>query len=99
MAGRPTAKPGSRIRFEGGDGSSVESAIRVVGAKGERDGVESEYWYLQQVYGSRESGTWQFVGQSLLHVSGKAYDHLDIVVGGRRTSVFFDISEFFGKLD
>ena len=95
-AKRPTALPGSPIRFEGGDGSSKEAAIVILGALGESDGVESEYRYLDMLHGPRPGG-WNMLTQSLLGDQGKNYDALEIERSGKRETVYFDITAYFGK--
>jgi hypothetical protein len=93
---RPTTLPGTTIRFEGGDGSTKESAIIVLGAKGEQDGVDSEYQYLDLLYGPRPTG-WTMIQQSLLGDMGQNYDALEIERSGKRQAVYFDITDYFGK--
>jgi hypothetical protein len=93
---RPTRLDGTSIRFEGGDGSSMPRAIVILGAKGERDGVDSEYQYLEMMYGPR-GDTWNLVQQSLLDENGKKYDRLDIKRAGGQEAVYFDITDYFGK--
>ena len=90
-----TELPASAIRFEGGDGRTKERAIKIVGAKGEREGVSAEYQYLDIVFGK---GTWKTNDQALLSLNGKKVDQLDIthLAGGKR-SVYFDITDYFGK--
>ena len=87
--------PGSSIRFEGGDGTSKERAIKIVGAHSEGDGVPAEYEYLNVLYGK---GKWKPGKQALLGDGGKNIDELDITdPSGQQISYFFDISDFFGK--
>ncbi len=93
---RPTTLPGTTIRFEGGDGSSQASAILILGAKGERDGVDSEYQYLDLLYGPRPAG-WTMVKQSLLEDADRSYDALEIERAGKSRTVYFDITDYFGK--
>jgi hypothetical protein len=93
---RPTSLPGSPIRFGGGDGSSKEAAIVILGALGESDGVESEYRYLDLLYGPRPGG-WMMVRQSLTEEKGKSYDALEIEQGMNSKTVYFDITAYFGK--
>ncbi len=93
---RPTALTGSSIRFEGGDGSSQASAIVIVGAEGESDGVDSEYQYLDMLYGPRPEG-WTMIQQSLLGDKGKSFDALEIELRGKRKTIYFDITAYFGK--
>jgi hypothetical protein len=88
----PTAAAGP-VTFAGGDGSSVAEAILVKGAT-EASGVAAEYqWLRDHLPGCRPER------QVLLDVGGRRYDQLDVVMpNGERRSVFFDITEFFGKL-
>jgi len=81
------------VTFAGGDGSSVAEAILVKGAT-EATGVAAEYqWLRDHLPGCRPER------QVLLDVGGRRYDQLDVVMSnGERRSVFFDITEFFGKL-
>jgi hypothetical protein len=93
---RPSSLPGTSIRFTGGDGSTQEQAIVILGAKGETDGVASEHKYLELVYGPR-GRAWKVVQQSLLSHNGKHLDALQIDVGGRTQTLYFDITDYFGK--
>jgi hypothetical protein len=93
---RPTALPGTTIRFTGGDGSSIKDAIVIEGAKGEIDGVPSEYQYLEMLIGPRR-GNWKMIRQSLLNENGKKYDLLEIDHQGKTESYYFDITGYFGK--
>ncbi len=89
--------PGTSIRFTGGDGSSVEHAIAIEGAKGETDGVQAEYWYADQVFG-RRGADWQFGGQALLEHEGHHFDKLDLKLkSGEARVLVFDITDYFGK--
>jgi hypothetical protein len=81
----------AKITFAGGNGSSQQQAIRIVGAKGEMDGVHAEYIWLKKNRPDCKPGT-----QSL--VQGKRiYDVMEISCGGKRQSVYFDITGYFGK--
>jgi hypothetical protein len=94
---RPTSVPGTSIRFEGGDGSSIAQAIVIRGAKGESDGVAAEYKYLEMLYGPKGDGH-NVQGQALLENGGRSFDKLDVdLKDGRTIAVFFDISDYFGK--
>ena len=109
--GRPTTLPGSSlaqglrprtpgsglIHFGGGDGSSMEKAIVILGAQGERDGVAAEYSYIEQLYGPR-GAAWQTNSQSLLEKNGHSYDELEVDHGGKTESFYFDITDYFGKM-
>lgn len=74
-------------------GSGFASAI-VVHAKNEESGVRAEYdWIRANLPGFRPEG------QSLVSHGGKPYDIIVVVAkSGEKREVYFDISEFFGKL-
>jgi hypothetical protein len=94
---RPTELSGTAIRFVGGDGSSTDEAILIRGAQGEMDGTGSEYRYLAMVYGPQNSA-WTLSRQSLMSKNGKHYDAMAITLAdGTSKTVYFDISEYFGK--
>jgi hypothetical protein len=94
VAASSSAKTDGGIHFEGGDGSSCEKPIIIVGAKGEMDGVASEYEWIQQRYPEAERKS-----QALIDCNGAPADRMVIVTrDGREVSLVFDISDFFGKL-
>ncbi len=96
-AKRPTSLPGTAIRFEGGDGSSVAQAIIIRGARGESDGVAAEYQYLEMIYGPKGQGH-DVRGQALMENNGRSFDRLDVELkDGRSLAVYFDITDYFGK--
>jgi hypothetical protein len=73
-------------------GLSCNSAI-VIKATTEQTGIAEENAWIRENYpGARK------VGQSLLTCNGKTADQVDIeTANGRKVSVYFDISNFFGK--
>ena len=82
------------ISYQGGDGSSCEQRIIIVGAKGEPDGVASEYEWIERHYpgAGRKS-------QALTQCGEAPVDKLEIVTReGQEVTLVFDISGFFGKL-
>ncbi len=87
-----------KITLTGGDGSSVENAIIIKGAKNSSEGIRAEYQYIENIYGQRNK-EWKFVSQSLLHDKGKSYDKLSIKVVETKKKIdfFFNITSFFGK--
>ena len=93
---RPSSLPGTKIRFTGGDGSTQEQAIIILGAKGEREGVDAEYRYLEILYGP-QGRTWKMVKQSLLAHNKRHFDAVEIDLGGRTQTFYFDITDYFGK--
>lgn len=80
---------GAQITYSGGAGTSAADAVVIEGAKGETDGVASEYAWLKQ---NRADA--QVVRQSLTLHGDKAYDVLTLDSG---EAVWFDISGYFGK--
>ena len=87
------------ITFVGNSSGSTEGAIKILHAKGEDDGVASEYYYLQSKYG-RPKVDWNLNSQSTVVVDGRAYDKMDIQFSdSTRRTIYFDITEFFGKFN
>ncbi len=86
------------IRFEGGDGLSMEKAVVIVGAKNESEGIAAEYLYLNDKYGQK-SHDYLLRAQKTLTEGDRIYDSLEIeVLALNQTLVyFFDITDFFGK--
>lgn len=86
------------LRFEGGDGSSFTSAIVIIGAAGEPDGVPAEYFYITQKHGVG-GRDWQPVMQALHEKNGRHFDVVTVSVSGEWTNrdYYFDISEFSGR--
>ncbi|MBN9362197.1 MULTISPECIES: hypothetical protein [unclassified Devosia] len=72
---------------------AVES-FRITGAKGELEGVRSEYQWL-----AANRPGWKRTEQALVFKDSKAYDLLTIVKGHKKQVICFDITGFFGKRD
>jgi hypothetical protein len=73
-------------------GLSCNSAI-VVAATTEQTGIAEENAWISENYPGAKK-----VGQSLMTCNGKTADQVDIeTANGRKVSVYFDISNFFGK--
>jgi hypothetical protein len=81
----------AEISFAGGDGATLQTAIVIVGAAGETDGVRAEYEWLAR---NRPGAT--MISQALLNDGGKAYDVLTVQSGGKEENIYFDITSFFG---
>jgi hypothetical protein len=85
------------ITFGGGPGDTIERAVVIRGAPDSNLGVEAEYRYLAQKYG-RPRTDWQLIGQGLVEAGDCFYDEMHIrLADGTERTVFFDITEFFGK--
>lgn len=84
------------ITFSKNNGTSVKDAILIRGAEGEKDGINSEYKYLEAQYGLRGID-WELALQSLIKDNGRYYDQMDIKLSdGTGATVYFDITEFYG---
>ena len=85
--------PPRTFMFEGGNGSSLENAIVILGVTNESAGVGAEHTYL-----SRHFPGSSVIRQALLHQNGKVYDRLEIRTSANASAVvYFDITDFFGK--
>jgi hypothetical protein len=85
------------ITFEGGPGDTVERAVIIRGAANHVAGVAAEYQHLAEKFG-RRGVDWQLKTQTLLEQGGHRYDEMHIVLAdGTPRTVFFDLTEFFGK--
>lgn len=88
---QPTMAPG--VHFSGGDGSSLEKAVVVLGAT-EPTGVDAEYAWLHGHF----PGYGQ-VRQGFIQGDKSVYDRLDFETpDGVQHTVYFDIGDFFGKM-
>ena len=90
------AKP--KITLKGGPGDTPATAVVISGAPNSRVGIDAEYYYLGKICG-QPNVDWKLKRQSVIQEKGKVYDRLDLELkDGSKKTVFFDISEFFGKL-
>ncbi|MFH1370100.1 MAG: hypothetical protein ABII09_02275 [Planctomycetota bacterium] len=81
------------VLFAGGDGSSIENAV-IIKATNELAGVRGEYDWIR-----KNHPDWKLEKQSVLKGGGKIYDKMDFQTpDGRPATLFFDITDFFGKL-
>jgi hypothetical protein len=85
-----------RIIFAGGSGESREEAIVIKNAENYQAGMEAKYLYLQQRFG--EQGVhWKLFMHALLK-GERPIDWMVITLNdGTTKSIYFDISESFGK--
>lgn len=83
------------IQIKGGNGSSKEQAIIILGANNEREGVDVEYNYIE-----RKVGYFEIESQVFLDEGDKKYDCM-YVVGpvGNREELWFEITDFYGRED
>ena len=72
---------------------AADASFKVVGARGELDGVRSEYQWL-----AKERPGWRRNAQALIQgTRGRLYDLLYISKGREKQVICFDITDFFGK--
>ncbi len=84
----------STISYSGGDGTSVKTAIVIIGAKGEMDGIHSEYKWLREKFPGAKK-----LSQKTINEVNRLYDCIEVKLPDETTRrVYFDITEFFGKL-
>ena len=89
---QPEKRPATRPIIIAARGLSCKSAI-VIEATNEHDGIAEEKAWINENYpGAKE------VKQAPTTCNGKPADQLDLeTANGRTVSVYFDISNFFGK--
>jgi len=80
------------IRYINGDGTSLQEAIKIVGAKNEQEGIDAEYSIIEKL-------NCTVLGQTLIHEGDFSYDKLDLEdKDGNTMEIWFDITEFYGRL-
>jgi hypothetical protein len=90
LADAPAAA--TAIHFAGGDGSSVDKAVVILGAT-EATGVRAEYLWLGAHFPE-----WKLQDQSTLNQGKQIYDVMKFAMpDGSQHTVYFDITDFFGK--
>ena len=87
------AESGNDSMYGGGDGSSCAQAV-VVHAHSEFEGGRAEYAWIAAKYPGYQRGM-----QALMRCNGRPADQLRIrTAEGREVDIFFDISEYFGRM-
>jgi hypothetical protein len=80
------------VRYAGGDGSSLDEAVIILGAN-ILSGPRAEHDYIQQRYPGYE-----FHGQSLKEHDGRKYDIVEFTTAeGEKKLMHFDISAHLSK--
>jgi hypothetical protein len=88
---------GYMVEYDENTGDSTKSAIRIMGAKNSLEGTFAEYDYRARKFG-KMGKDFRVSMQFLMEKGGKHYDALDVVFpDGRKSTVYFDVSEHFGK--
>jgi hypothetical protein len=79
--------------YEGGDGSTMETAVIIRNAVSEAEGVRAEAKWVNKVHPG-----WRKGEQALLNEKGRAYDRITYTTpAGEPKVLYFDITAFFGK--
>lgn len=84
--------PQRQVRFGGGDGSSRDSAVVILNAEGELEGVYAETFWL-----SVHHPKWEKTAQFTTHDASRKYDGIVFHTPEGERTVWFDITSFFGK--
>ena len=83
------------IQIKGGNGSTKEKAIRIVGADTELKGIDAEFNYIE-----RKVGYFEIESQAFLDEGTKKYDRMKVVgITGKKKELWFDITDYYGKYD
>ena len=78
----------------GRDGSSMEQAIVLQGVTNEIDGIHAEHAETKKRFPG-----WAWESQSLTTpIEGRIYDVITLTKGAQTKTVYFDITDWFGKL-
>ncbi len=86
------------VTFSNNAGLSQDDAIVVMNAINDSEGVDAEYYYLEQRFGERPE-EWDLVSQALLDEGETLFDRMDLMLSnGSSITIYFDITDFFGKL-
>ena len=85
------------IRFEGGNGLTMKTAIVIKGAQSELEGTYAAYSWLVQKFGDKDLA-WKLISHSHGVFSGREIDTYVIELNdGSQKAIFFDCSDSFGK--
>src|SRR5262249_37847692 len=88
-----------KIRFEGGDGLSVDHAVKVVGAANGKEGAAAETYFISRRHGV-EGSDWKAAGQRNFNDNvGRKFDVVVVQVSGEYTpqTYYFDATDFRQK--
>ena len=75
-------------------GLAVEDSVVLEGVSGELDGVAAEHVHTDKHYPA-----WTWRTQALMRNGGRVYDVIEMSgPGGETKSIYFDITDWFGKM-
>jgi hypothetical protein len=75
-----------------GDGRTQDNAIVILGAEDNEDGVNYEYRILQAMFKEYE-----IISQTLIFDDNKIFDLIKITSDGIFHTIWFDITDFYGR--
>jgi hypothetical protein len=76
-------------------GTTMETAIVLDGATNTFNGIDAEHAYTRKHYPG-----WQWKTQALMHSGGRHYDVIQMIgPKGEMKTIYFDITDWFGKLE
>jgi hypothetical protein len=80
------------IRFEGGNGSTMETAVVIKGARNSREAIRAEGVWIMKTHNE-----WRKDRQSLVRAGPRSYDRIEYDTPTARQVIYFDITDAFGK--
>ncbi|NWF89089.1 MAG: hypothetical protein HXY50_06455 [Ignavibacteriaceae bacterium] len=85
------------ISFQGGDGSSINNAVKIVGAKSFHSGIQAEFEFIKTLFNENEVESAE--GKTIIFPDAVIH-HVNVVTrNGENKNIFFNASEFQPKLD
>lgn len=82
-----------KVRFEGGFGDSMETAIRIQGPEGKQDGAVVQRKFVETFFPG-----WQNYKQSLLPKGSRHFDAYEMTgPNGDKQTVYFDVTNWYGE--
>jgi len=86
------------IKFSGGNGETIDNAVKIVGANDTLEGIQAEKRYISKALLRVQNVDWEMKGQKLMKKNGRYFDRLAVIVDNHQEKQFyFDISDFFAK--
>jgi hypothetical protein len=94
-----TGRVTGRVRFTGGDGSSIENAIIIIGAENEKEAAQAEIAYISKKHGEKDR-SWKPRLQGDFRRNGRSYVEYQIedLAAGTKAAYFFDITTLSSAL-
>jgi hypothetical protein len=89
-----TGNPKALITFKGGNGGSAEGAVVIMGARNTREGLQAQsLWVGKTYWGWRRNDRTEVAKHH-----SRVYDQVAYLTPqGDRKTVYFDITDFYGK--